>query len=233
MIKFFRHIRKSLLMKNKTSQYFKYAIGEIVLVVIGILIALQINNWNENRKAVENERILLQKLKEENSLNLNSLSEYVEYRDSISSVIDKFLVLLHSKNIEKKSSKIEDYLDEILASSVYTFTQSNLVNYLNANTNKSSALSRELTTLQFYEKDLELASTKGVDIKIKNVFEVLDNSLDFASGEIVDFKVLKSLQFKNKILLIASVENEISNQFKKTYKQIKKVDSIITSRLIK
>ena len=50
MIKFFRHIRKSLLMENNTGKYFKYAIGEIVLVVIGILIALQINNWNEYRK---------------------------------------------------------------------------------------------------------------------------------------------------------------------------------------
>ena len=60
MIKFFRHIRKSLLMENKTSKYFKYAIGEIILVVIGILIALQINNWNENRKiSLEENRILL------------------------------------------------------------------------------------------------------------------------------------------------------------------------------
>ena len=50
MIKFFRKIRQNLLMENKTSKYFKYAIGEIILVVIGILIALQINNWNENRK---------------------------------------------------------------------------------------------------------------------------------------------------------------------------------------
>ena len=50
MIKFFRRIRYDLMEKNKTSKYFKYAIGEIVLVVIGILIALQINNWNENRK---------------------------------------------------------------------------------------------------------------------------------------------------------------------------------------
>ncbi len=47
MIKFFRNIRKTLLTEGKTSKYFKYAIGEIVLVVIGILIALQINNWNE------------------------------------------------------------------------------------------------------------------------------------------------------------------------------------------
>jgi hypothetical protein len=47
MIKFFRHIRQSLILENKTGKYLKYAIGEIVLVVIGILIALQINNWNE------------------------------------------------------------------------------------------------------------------------------------------------------------------------------------------
>ena len=50
MIKFFRKIRQNLLMENKTRKYFKYAIGEIVLVMIGILLALQINNWNEKRK---------------------------------------------------------------------------------------------------------------------------------------------------------------------------------------
>ena len=49
MIKFFRQIRQNLLLEGKTGKYLKYAIGEIVLVVIGILIALQINNWNENR----------------------------------------------------------------------------------------------------------------------------------------------------------------------------------------
>lgn len=51
MIKFFRNIRKNLLAQGKTTKYFKYAIGEIILVVIGILIALQINNWNEMRKS--------------------------------------------------------------------------------------------------------------------------------------------------------------------------------------
>lgn len=50
MIKFFRRIRQNLILENKTSKYLKYAIGEIILVVIGILIALSINNWNEERK---------------------------------------------------------------------------------------------------------------------------------------------------------------------------------------
>ena len=50
MIKFFRKIRQKLLEQNRVSKYLIYAFGEIILVVIGILIALQINNWNENRK---------------------------------------------------------------------------------------------------------------------------------------------------------------------------------------
>ena len=51
MIKFFRQIRLNLMETGKTSKYLKYAVGEIVLVVIGILIALSINNGNESRKS--------------------------------------------------------------------------------------------------------------------------------------------------------------------------------------
>jgi hypothetical protein len=63
MIKFFRKIRYDLMGKNKTGRYFKYATGEIILVVIGILIALQINNWNENRKLEQREVQILKEIK--------------------------------------------------------------------------------------------------------------------------------------------------------------------------
>lgn len=62
MIKFFRKIRYDLMGKNKTGKYFKYAIGEIVLVVIGILIALSINNWNEDQIRQREEVFYLEKL---------------------------------------------------------------------------------------------------------------------------------------------------------------------------
>ncbi len=65
MIKFFRRIRYDLMEKNKTGKYIKYAIGEIILVVIGILIALGLNNWNEDRKSVRTSKILLKEIVED------------------------------------------------------------------------------------------------------------------------------------------------------------------------
>jgi len=60
MIKFFRHIRQRMIKENRVSKYLLYAIGEIVLVVIGILIALSINNWNQERvnRAKSNELLV-------------------------------------------------------------------------------------------------------------------------------------------------------------------------------
>ncbi len=60
MIKLFRNIRKKLLEQGKTTNYLKYAIGEIILVVIGILIALQLNNWKESNteRSLEKEYIV-------------------------------------------------------------------------------------------------------------------------------------------------------------------------------
>jgi len=63
MINFFRKIRKKLADDNKRLKYMRYAIGEIVLVVIGILIALSINNWNEKNKTVRLEKQYLKRLK--------------------------------------------------------------------------------------------------------------------------------------------------------------------------
>ena len=65
MIKFFRQIRLKLLGESKTASYFKYAIGEIILVVIGILIALQINTWNEQKKTRSETQSLLAALKDD------------------------------------------------------------------------------------------------------------------------------------------------------------------------
>ncbi len=77
MLKFFRRIRQKLLSENKFSKYILYAIGEIILVVIGILIALQINNWNEARKNVKKEINYLNHLIDELETNKELSEEYI------------------------------------------------------------------------------------------------------------------------------------------------------------
>ena len=72
MLRFFRQIRQRLLTDNKFSKYLLYAIGEILLVVIGILIALQINNWNEQRK--DNQTVIQLYHNLESSLKTDSLA---------------------------------------------------------------------------------------------------------------------------------------------------------------
>ncbi len=78
MIKFFQHIRHNLLSDGKTGKYLKYAIGEIVLVVIGILIALQLNNWNANRNLKNEELKIIKSLHQEFSQNLEKFNAIYE-----------------------------------------------------------------------------------------------------------------------------------------------------------
>ena len=73
MINLFRRIRQKLLVEENLKRYLIYAIGEIILVMVGILLALQINNWNENRKERVIERKILTDLREEIQTNRNKI----------------------------------------------------------------------------------------------------------------------------------------------------------------
>ena len=122
MIKFFRTIRKSLLMKNQTGKYFKYAIGEIVLVVIGILIALQINNWNENRKNSAIKKALVIGLISEFEANYNQLQTVIK-EDSVNAVLSNEL----QKLMKKSKTAVQDSTVKRLLSNIsnYTFNPTN------------------------------------------------------------------------------------------------------------
>ncbi len=99
MIKFFRRIRQNLLSEGNTGKYFKYAIGEIILVVIGILIALSINNWNEERKARNNEQVLLFQLKQEFESNLSQLNQKIEMREIMITSAHKLLNMIDDNTL--------------------------------------------------------------------------------------------------------------------------------------
>nr|WP_298999269.1 DUF6090 family protein [uncultured Allomuricauda sp.] len=105
MLKFFRKIRKDLLGKNMFSRYFLYAVGEIVLVVIGILIALQIDNWNSEKKDLRAERVYLNSLKTEFSNNLNSLENTIKENEYLIEALEKLGILFNPDTLKTISER--------------------------------------------------------------------------------------------------------------------------------
>ena len=91
MIKFFRKIRQDLLRDNKTGDYLKYAVGEIVLVVIGILIALSINNWNESRKNDSEQALLVKNIIEDLRLDFIHINKSLEQVSNQMNLIDDLI----------------------------------------------------------------------------------------------------------------------------------------------
>lgn len=116
MIKFYRKIRQKLLSEGKTGSYLKYAIGEIILVVIGILIALQINTWNENNNTNQRQRTYLTLIKNEMENNLHSLRE--ERQTLASVILNQRILLTLMQNKFAWDTLSENQLSEILVNSI-------------------------------------------------------------------------------------------------------------------
>jgi hypothetical protein len=108
MIKFFRKIRQNLLSEGKTGKYFKYAIGEIVLVVIGILIALQLNNLNDQKKINNQEKKLLAEL-------VNNLDENLTLFENFNNEQNRRIHLADSILNHFKNNTATDSLSKIFS----------------------------------------------------------------------------------------------------------------------
>ena len=119
MINFLRRIRRDLISENKTSIYLLYAVGEIVLVVLGILIALQIDNWNENQRIRNTEQQYLLALKEEFSFNRGEL-ENIMNRNKLN--FDNALEILDNTGPENPDLTDEEF-GRLLSKSLSIETQ--------------------------------------------------------------------------------------------------------------
>ncbi|RED44567.1 hypothetical protein DFQ10_103254 [Winogradskyella eximia] len=117
-------------MENKTGKYIKYAFGEIILVVIGILIALQINNWNENRKDRIKEQVVLKQLQEDYQENLIQLEEKMTTRDKIIFSAIKLL-----KAFDQPNEVAHDSLVKNLANAFHDPTYDPIQNDLTSSSN--------------------------------------------------------------------------------------------------
>lgn len=116
--------------ENKTGKYLKYAIGEIILVMIGILLALQVNNWNEQRKDRIKEQVVLKQLQEDYQANLMQLEEKMTTRDKIIFSAIKLL-----KAFDRPNGAIHDSLVKNLANAFHDPTYDPIQNDLTSSSN--------------------------------------------------------------------------------------------------
>ncbi|TYA56696.1 hypothetical protein FVF61_06060 [Formosa maritima] len=134
-------------MENKTGKYFKYAIGEIVLVVIGILIALSLNNWNEVRKERTVELETLKDLKSEIEQNILVFEKHLNKKRIGKKNIDTYVNLLIAGN-----TSVEDiiaFFDKGYAGATYNPSNgvlNSVINSGNINTLTNKELKYELTS---------------------------------------------------------------------------------------
>ena len=206
MIKFFRRIRKSLLQENRFSQYLLYALGEIILVVFGILIALQVNNWNQRRIASNKEQIILKELHlefEKNKLQLEEvLSNHKSALESCNQIAASFPIDLNTLDINNFQQKFRGF------GNLYTFNPSQgIVNSL-INTSSFDLVSNDsLRNLLISWQDVladyqeeEIYAFDNFTNHLRPYFKKhLSPSRGFGDSRI-DLKVLTTLEFENHIL---------------------------------
>ena len=156
MIKFFRKIRQNLIMDNKTGRYFKYAIGEIALVMIGILLALQVNSWNNRRLEVSKEQLYLKNLHTDFKTNLT------EYNMAYSRTSEAYEASVRLLEIIKDDGKvnpteIEGLLDEIINKITSLDLISGSIDEIiytgSLNTIRDPALRKQLSNWSYYVAD--------------------------------------------------------------------------------
>jgi hypothetical protein len=260
MIKFFRKIRQKLLKEGKTEKYIKYAIGEIILVVIGILIAVSINNWNQNRLDKKEEALLLVAIAKKMDLNRfqhqRGLQRYLEVdnsarkliklsgnqlHDSMRIEIEQSLFDLKNRFLMGQSNQISVY-DELVASGKLNLLKSKKLRQeltdLKANIELLAAY--EVQQINFVDNHLSPALNKKVDfISITNsavnndgINKVENFEYEPLPININDYSsLLHDRTFLNLLAELVTHTNTLLPIYKRIGENIKSIDSIVKPSL--
>lgn len=202
MIKFFRKIRQQLLTENKFSKYLIYAIGEIILVVIGILIALSINNWNENKKVEKVEQVILNDLKAEVESNIEALDNLTSYHRKL--LADAITIQNIQSNLDRRKSYTSDSIINIAANLAghYFYAKKGILNSILSSGQINSIENRELKNLLGSLTDIieeKMVSTKyvkdvGDSFMLTNVYpEAIRYSMNKNTGEVNSDEMVKAM----------------------------------------
>jgi uncharacterized protein YnzC (UPF0291/DUF896 family) len=251
MIKFFRKIRQNLLNEGKTTKYFKYAIGEIVLVVIGILIALQINNLNEQRKQNNLEQDYLIALKREFQNNLIEVDRVIKLNGSLLQSAQELAKFTGPKTLnitEKKFAEL--YFGTVNAEVQYrpgSGVTNEIINSGKLNIFRNKELKNALATLdglllkiRFQEKD-ELSLMRyelmfmGHDyVSVRRmIHDAYGAQFGVDQGRFLDsnLHLLNDQRFDNRLTGFIYTAGYLDGRYKNLKKQIEEIIEIIDTQI--
>ena len=251
MIKFFRKIRQNLLSAGKTGKYFKYAIGEIVLVVIGILIALQINNWNEQRKQDHLEQDYLIALKREFENNVKEVDRVIElnaklFRNALE--LAKYTGVQDPNLTEERFSEL--YFSTINTEVQYrpgTGVVNEIINsgklsiFQNAEIkNALSTLDGLLLRIRFQEdeelavmrQDLISSGKKSLGLR-RMAYDAYGESFGVDKGEFLgsNLHILQSLTFDNHLVGFIYTSGFLDERYHELKMQLHKVIDVLNAQI--
>jgi len=233
MIKIFRKIRQDLLSEGKTSKYLKYAAGEIILVVIGILIALQINNWNQNNSNKKLERQYYSSMKSQLSEDLYKLNGEIYYNQDL---LNKFT---YAKEllIQKDKSKL-DTLAKITLSMVYyaDFRRKSNVYQTLVNSGEIKHLNNHniLEHLQSLEENysyINRIEESNLTVIIFQVVPEIKEVVRIDPLKVENVEILFSYQFQNDIDLLIHLVIEKRDAYMQAQKEINTTIELIDKEL--
>jgi hypothetical protein len=149
MIKLFSKIRQNLIMANKTGKYVKYAIGEIILVMIGILLALQVNNWNQNRIEQSEENEVIAKLHKDFKENKKVLKDFLIDIKSMRNSEETLMRLIGATKEELYKHNLDSLFYVTFSASEFAFADNTIKNTMHSG--KLNLLKNEKITDLLYK----------------------------------------------------------------------------------
>jgi hypothetical protein len=253
MINFFRRIRQSLIEQNEMGKYLKYAIGEILLVVIGILIALGINNWNETRKTTQANTEFLNRLLTEVNSSANKIQKEIDIELNQIKACKNMLDMFHQESSMHKSHSIDSLISVIFSANTIDLNNGVLKEGINTGiigTLKSEELRTNLYSfIGVIEDAKELQKNWNNDLAgafgnylFKNFnFRNMDNSFGKYRGKIGETyftnfnstNLLRNMEFENYLDNRYFTNNQQLEFYRDLHSELNKIKTLIKEELKK
>ena len=232
MIKFFRKIRQNLLTENKFSKYLIYAIGEIILVVIGILIALSINNRNDEISKRVDEQKFYSNTKQQLLDDANNINSQIVYNSKYTKQFKHAIELIELNDRTKKDSlgkiavNLTSYSDFDRQGNIYeTMVNSGDIKLLK--NNEIIERLRQLEETYIYANRME---TIHFDVVMTLVPEVMQ-SIRLYSNEVENENYLFGFKFQNLFVISLRIMDEKDDVYNRALNEIELIIGLIDNEI--